>query len=573
MTAFDFSLQFCENCKAIPGAYNTKYHGWEWQGGTTAFRRVGELSDCDFAMTGFPVLRMVGGVSNEDMLTEFLGQTHEWLHGSGGYSYQKYLSKARQGDGMHVPGACTTDHSPLQGPLWDWVEGYPKAVPVSYCVNVTNCNSRNYDRVRLEANRDCDKCPDADLADCCSFRYEDAIHTREEMLKKPELFQASPLIQYIAGILPIEDLPLDKQTYYCMGSDTDGGCGLNGKLGNCTIPVDDSERSHVTSTYVSRFTLDDLVESVGGLRDPPARKERDFRSAPILIGQRIPSEAEMVFYTQWWRFQEQESKPWSRKKDSSGNRRIPLFTWQYTTNGRSTIHSKYHNIPCGGGLQVQSCQEGTTVCDDFACGGNATCYPFDGRPLCVCNDGYWGDGNVCVEPSVPASYDKIYPYLWSAHDIYFNGTDLEYYPKYTVKEWCFGDINWPNYTSPSKIAPYPGGMPKYALTGCGKKVCPLSKQCVKGSCVSIDPTSPTDPPSQEPTMRTTFEPTVALTSEPQADTVTLAAKLFRRSIRKCGCEPTNVSKQALKRYKTCLKQLTSQVSKKGAVVATILEIN
>ena len=84
MTAFDFSLQFCENCKAIPGAYNTKYHGWEWQGGTTAFRRVGELSDCDFAMTGFPVLRMVGGVSNEDMLTEFLGQTHEWLHGSGG---------------------------------------------------------------------------------------------------------------------------------------------------------------------------------------------------------------------------------------------------------------------------------------------------------------------------------------------------------------------------------------------------------------------------------------------------------------------------------------------------------
>ena len=524
MTPFDFNMMACANCRAIPGAYNIKFHGWQRQGGITPNGRVGDLGDCDFTMTGFPILRMTGGVSNEDMMTETLGQMHEYLHGASGFAFQQnFAAKARVGDGMHVPGACTTDHSQLQGPLWDWVKGYPNEMPVSYCWDLVKqgktCWNKNNDVVRLEANSDCNSCPDANLTQCCSFRYEDAINTRSEMINKPKLFQAAPILQYIAGVLPYSQVPADRKTYYCMGSDTDGGCGETGKLGPCTILVNDTNRLKVTSTYVSRFTLDELIISKGGLRDPAVRAERDYRVAPILVGQRVPSEAEMVYWTQFWRYQEQETQPWERANNINSVRRIPIVNWAYTTAGRSTMHARYHNILCGGGLQVKSCIANTTVCTGVTCGQNAQCYPYDGRPLCVCNAGFWGDGNVCVSPSVPKSYGRIYPHLWSAHDIYNNGSTLEYYPKWTVREWCFGynnTNNWPSFTAASRIAPYPGGLPKYALKGCGTTlVCKLTEQCVNSnSCVPYPTNAPTRTPTKAPTKKPTKKPTMAPTKKP-----------------------------------------------------------
>ncbi|GKY91002.1 hypothetical protein MPSEU_000073000 [Mayamaea pseudoterrestris] len=590
MTSFDFNFRYCAACKAIPGAYNIKYHGWERVGGATAFRRPGELSDCDFAMTGFPILRMVGGVSNEDMLTEFLGQIHEWLHGAAGFSYQRYLTNARKGDGMHVPGTCTSDHSQLQGPLWDWIQGYPTSVPLSYCDGIPNCYEKAYDLVRLQPNADCNTCPDSTLSTCCSFRYEDAINTRELMLSKPELYQASPLLQYIAGVLPYESIPANKKTYYCMGSDTDSGCGPNKPAGPCTtIPVNDKDRSRVTSTFVTRYTLDELIGSVGGRRDPPFRKEQAFRSAPILIGQRPPAEAEMVFWTHYWRYQEQEKNPWTRVPNTFGTRRVPLVTWSYTTNGRSTVHSRFHGVPCGGGLQVQSCSTDRTVCDGFRCGKDATCYPYDGRPLCVCNDGFWGDGNLCQRPGVSESYDKIYPYLWSAHELFYNG-DAEYYPKYTVKQWCYGDqVDWPARFSPARIAPYPGGLPQYALMGCGTTVCTLAERCSQGVCVPLKQPVPTRRPTKAPTRNPTAHPTSSnfpssvpsvssrpsLSASPSATRVTftasfrMASRAAAQSKRQCGCKARSDTRASRRDHAQCIKQITNNFLRADLQAGTI----
>lgn len=588
ITPFDFNFRYCRECKSIPGYYNTKFHGWERTGGPAAFRKPGQLSDCDFSVTGFPILRMVGGVSNEDMITEFLGQIHEWLHGAAGYSYQRYLSKAHKDDGVHVPGTCTTDHSQLQGPLWDWKYGYPTPIPLSYCVGIPNCLERAFDVVRLEANADCNSCPDSRLSECCSFRYEDAINTRELMLSRPEIYQASPLLQYIAGILPYKKIPANKKTFYCLGPDSSSGCS---NPSTCTSPVQEKNRTYVTSSLVTRFTLDELVESVGGRRNPPARKERHFRSAPIQIGQRAPSEAEMVFWTQFWRFQEQESKPWTRNFDASGRRRVPLVTWKYTTNGRSTIHSRLHGIPCGGGLQVQSCSNDRGVCDGFTCGKNAQCYPFDGRPLCVCNDGFWGDGTLCQRPRVSASYQLIYPYLWSAHELYFNGSTAEYYPDVSVKDWCYGDhVDWPARIPADRIAPYPGGLPKYALKGCGTKLCALSEQCIQGNCVqTARPTkaptrSPTRKPTKKPSMKPTRYPTMGPTipsssasgspvpsnrsnnAPSRSPTVFKAnfqtvAKATLDSKKTCGCQPLNNTMTAMKSHRQCIQRIRNMVRK------------
>ena len=42
------------------------------------------------------------------------GQIHELTHGVSGFEYHNNLESARTGDGIHVPGACTDDHSYLQ---------------------------------------------------------------------------------------------------------------------------------------------------------------------------------------------------------------------------------------------------------------------------------------------------------------------------------------------------------------------------------------------------------------------------------------------------------------------------
>ncbi len=87
-----------------------------------------------------------------------------------------------------TPGACTTDHSSLQGPVWDWVKGYPYAIPTS--------DPNSWWGVRIEPNDDCKECSDGDLTSCCSFRYLDYPRTKDKLLANPELATMSPLMLY-----------------------------------------------------------------------------------------------------------------------------------------------------------------------------------------------------------------------------------------------------------------------------------------------------------------------------------------------------------------------------------------
>lgn len=274
--------------------------------------------------------------------------------------------------------------------------------------------------VRLEPNADCASCPLWKLSECCTFRYVDSLATAKHMRENPELRTMSPLLLYIAGLLPFEDVPKDKQVYYCIGPNVDsGGCGSDSEdpdRKQCDHKVDESNRNKITSDYVERFTFDELVQANGGRRWPPKRAVRDLRHGAVYIGQRMPVDAEIVFYTMLWRHQEVQRYPWGRVPRPGRDREDVLITWLYTTNGLSTLHSRFHGIECGGGLQVPSCFSDETVCDDKPCHPLASCIPLDSRPLCLCPPPLVGDGTVCVWPEETQSYDKIL----TAHEMYFD---------------------------------------------------------------------------------------------------------------------------------------------------------
>ena len=56
----------------------------------------------------------IGAITTGDIVGEMSGQIHELTHGVSGFEYHNNLESARTGDGIHVPGACTDDHSYLQ---------------------------------------------------------------------------------------------------------------------------------------------------------------------------------------------------------------------------------------------------------------------------------------------------------------------------------------------------------------------------------------------------------------------------------------------------------------------------
>merc|ERR1712176_694354 len=109
---------------------------------------------------------------------------------------------------------------------------------------------------------------------------------------------------------------------------------------------DDSDRSHVTSDYVSRFTLDDLIQAHGGTRYPNEKFET-VRHATIYVSSRLPSEAEIVFYTLLWRHHEVESEPYQRIPYPSGSAKQAIQPWLFHTQGKSVLHSRLHGIDCG----------------------------------------------------------------------------------------------------------------------------------------------------------------------------------------------------------------------------------
>jgi len=463
-------------------------------------------------------MRCLAGITNRDTVSEMDAHTHELTHGVAGFRYQNALSKARNTSGGHIPGSCTTDHSPLQvskdlsevslppfmvlfskcpliffyfikGPVWDWYQGYPKAIPMNYCHNSKRtCWTMPFDVVRLQANDDCASCPDHMLSSCCTFRYVDALATKIDMQARPELRTMSPLLQYIAGLLHIEEVPAN-QTYYCIGPED----GELHQPGGHT--VDDSDRSRVTSSYVSRFTFEELVAANGGPRRPPVRTVRDLRHGAVYVGQRTPSDAELAFYTMLWRHQEIERQPWGRvpRAGRRFNREDVLITWLYNTNGLSALHSRFHGIPCGGGLQVPSCTNDESVCDESPCHPLATCIPLDGRPLCVCTDGTFGDGSVCAFSNETRSYP-----LPLAHDLYNESPSR--------RASCFG-TNWPEYITPDMLPAYPGGIAPYSAIPCTADNGPnTTEQCTDWSLVSPPPTPSAFPtPAPTPTKTPNFQ--------------------------------------------------------------------
>ncbi len=396
---------------------------------------------------------------------------------------------------LGISATCTTDHSSLQGPVWDWVMGYPDHVPAT--------DPNNNWGVRMEPNDDCKQCKDGDLTSCCSFRYLDIPNTRNKMLANPELSTMSPLMLYIAGMIKADEVPEDKRTYYCVGSDTDGGgCGTDDderKSGasmftskywrehyshhnsniskaaqsrpDCIYKVDDSDRSKVTSDYVSRFTFDELIDSNGGTRFPEERF-KVVRNAAIHISSRLPSEAEVVFYTLLWRHHETETEPWERLEEG----RPPLEPWYFHTGGHSVLHSRLHGIDCGegGANVVPSCSSGNgdDVCDGYPCGAGAVCKELDGRPFCMCREGLVGDGIECTFET-----ETSYDIRASAHELGQSNNRYEH---------CFVDnAPWTDFVPESSLPPYPGGQAPYSPTSCGSNVCPVGWRCNnnKGRCV------------------------------------------------------------------------------------------
>jgi len=467
---FDFVTSTPLEGKFNGGVY--KWQNWDRRGGPQPDAEIGEADKCSTALTGVPIHRLVGGITMPHLAEggEWRSQMHEIVHGISGYEFNNNLEAARTGDGMHVPGSCTMDHSSLQGPIWDWVQGAPTSIPRS---------DGKDGGLRLEANSECDDCPDDDLANCCSFRYLDSPFTAAEFLANPEIGSMSPLMQYIAGFIKMKDVPKDKRTYYCMGSDTDGSCGEEDfHVKKCVYTVDDSNRSKVKSEFVTRASFEELVDSNGGSRFPE-RKFDVIRNGNVIYSARIPTEAEITFHTLFWRQMEIMAEPWERINDDKDAQQHPMLSWRFETGGKSVIHSRLHGIDCGeNSSSIPSCGNGNgNVCAGAPCGPGAVCKNFDGHPLCMCKEGLIGDGYECVFPSETVMYER----LPSAQDL---ANDSAFATQ------CFPENNvWPNFTDVATLPPYPGGQSPYAPTSCFEQVCAVGWRCNKKKRKCLPPTS------------------------------------------------------------------------------------
>lgn len=471
---FDFvTYTPIDNGRYDGGIY--KWQFWDRRGGPSdEWQGFGEVNDeggeCIIALNGLPPYRLAGVIGNSDVVESFTGtQNHELAHGTSGFEYHNKFGPARSGDGAHYDSPCTGDHSSLQGPVWDWVKGYPESIPPEGEGHISG--------TRLVENADCSSCPDGKLTECCSFRYVDIPYTRASFIANPELNGLSPLLLYIAGMIKRSDIPPDERNYYCIGSDkNDLFCGTGEDQTPCVTKVDDSDRSSITADFVSRFTLDDLISANGGIRYP-TKKFNTIRHAAIHVSSRVPSASEIEFYTLLWRHHEVATQPWERKPPKCDDSQDPAWwkeaiqPWNHHTQGKSVLHSRLHGIDCGtDNLSVPSCGNGQgDVCADAPCGDGAICTNLDGKPLCMCREGLVGDGIECAYPEETSSYKNQKT-------------------AYEISSSCFPEDNqWTSFTSESDLPPYPGGTAPYSPNSCGSKVCAPGWGCVKNKCKS--PTS------------------------------------------------------------------------------------
>eukprot|EP00978_Attheya_sp_CCMP212_P004610 scaffold10049_cov70-Attheya_sp.AAC.2 len=416
-----------------------KWQNWDLIGGAQPSIPFGDTNLCIMSVTGVPLYRLNAIITMYDLQSYSSTWIHEIVHSTAGFEYHRLLDKARTGDGMHVPGSCTDDHSHLQGPLWDWERGYPWAIAGTGAYGV-----------RLVPNEECFDCADDDnLHNCCTFRYEDIPETKQEIEAKKELTAMSPLTLYISGLKTLSEItdPKDK-TYFCIGFD-DGG-----------FSVDESNTKRIKATHVTRFTLEDLIDANGGEREPK-KKWNLIRHASVHVSIRRPSEAEIIFYTLLMRHFDEETRPHERQPDFWGSRRDVIYPWKFSSHGLSKLHSKLNGIDCCNNTStdihcqrrdifrqnVPSCMNQTSnACSGSPCHPQAVCQLLDGQPLCTCKSGLVGDGYVCVYPSMTKSYATNY----TADEL------LE-----EMGDRCFSEsTKWPE--RPHTIAPYPGGISGHA---------------------------------------------------------------------------------------------------------------
>ena len=137
---FDFlTISSYETQKALPGASTYRWQNWAAQGRDEDARRIGAIDRCMMSMTGVPIMRMMSGLTNIDTVEWMDAQQHEIEHIVSGFRYHNDFDGARNASTGHVPGSCTTDHSHLQGPIWDWTKGHPTKVPMGYCADDPDC--------------------------------------------------------------------------------------------------------------------------------------------------------------------------------------------------------------------------------------------------------------------------------------------------------------------------------------------------------------------------------------------------------------------------------------------------
>ena len=77
----------------------------------------------------------------------------------------------------------------------------------------------------------------------------------------------------------------------------------------------------VTSTFVQIFTLNQLVKANGGKRFPS--KNFNVLRHPTALAARPPSDAEISFYTLFWRQQKIATEPWERGVDNKNDKKYP----------------------------------------------------------------------------------------------------------------------------------------------------------------------------------------------------------------------------------------------------------
>jgi len=256
-----------------------------------------------------------------------------------------------QEDCAHLAGRCTV-RSPQQGPMWDWVEWYPDAIPCD-----KNAGGRTSgtcrDGVTLGVNLDAD-------GNLLSFRYDNIDEfDADDPEKNPSLYMHDDLMLYLYGLKSADEIT---NTYYCIGAgqgweSAPGGAtngvrdGVNGRPGN---------RYEVFAPSNTSFGMDDVLAAFGE-RDPPAPAfskystfERTISHGALVWLDREYTEAEATWWTLYFRHMEDdglESFDPFDKKASAGwggdGFSQPFLSWNASTKGLGVLRSRIDSIPCG----------------------------------------------------------------------------------------------------------------------------------------------------------------------------------------------------------------------------------